>query len=84
MEKKRLKKLILKKETIGILNFAQQEEIHGGGTTSFNYDNNTCGKTNFTCCGGGSWSIPKSCCGGCGSTETIPCASKACNTNYLC
>lgn len=36
MEKMKLKKLVLKKEPICVLNQEQQGEIHGGGTTSFN------------------------------------------------
>jgi hypothetical protein len=68
MEKKKLKKLTLSKETVSALTPGDQSHIMGGGTTSFNYDQGTCGDSNLTCCGPGSASIPKSCCNsGCGT-----------------
>lgn len=71
MEKKKLKKLNLGKETISNLTPDEQSALAGGGTTSFN---NNCGKTNFTCCGPGSFSLPKSCCNsGCGTCDENGC-----------
>lgn len=59
MEKKKLKKLSLKKETISSLTSVEQGHIRGGGTTSFNAN---C-SNGFICCDSdGFTSLPKSCC----------------------
>lgn len=60
-EKKKLSKLSLKKETIGVLNPQDQFEIKGGITTSFGYQNERC--TRLFCCGSQAMpSIPRTCC----------------------
>lgn len=65
MEKKKLKKLTLKKDVVSNLSRQELSEIRGEGTTSMNYQYGGC--TGFLCCGD-SKSLGHTCCTGCGPT----------------
>lgn len=78
MEKKKIKKLSLRKEGISVLNDIEKSNIKGGITTSFGYGQGEC--TGFLCCDTNN-SLPKSCVPG---NCTPPPTQETCNTCQTC